>query len=83
MSVAPDFDVCPMALAEHDKVVKFANVDGAAFIFAETSLEGKPVRADLDEIYADTDLSFKTARLESTVDLETVDIEYDTLFIYE
>ena len=83
MVAQPNFDVCPMALAEHDNVVKFANVDGAAFIFAKTSLEGKPIRADLDEIYADTDLSFKTARLESTVDLETVDIEYDTLFIYE
>ena len=83
MVAQPNFDVCPMTLAQHDKVVKFADVDGAAFIFTKTSVEGKPVRADLDEIYADTDLSFKTARLESTVDLETVDIEYDTLFIYE
>ena len=78
-----NFDVCPLALANNDKVVKFADVDGAAFIFAKTSLEGKPVRAELDEIYADTNLSFRTARLESTVNLKTVDCDYDALFIYE
>lgn len=78
-----NFDVCPIALADNDKVVNFADVDGRAFIFAKTSLEGKSVRADLDDIYADTDLEFWTARHSSTVDLETYDGDYDMLFIYE
>jgi len=74
---------CPLALAENDNVVNFAAVDDAAFIFAKTSLEGKPVRAELDEIYADHEFSFRTARHSSTVDLDTYDGEYDMLFIYE
>jgi len=76
-------DVCPLALAENDNVVNFADVDGSAFIFAKTSLEGKTTRAELDEIYADSDLSFMTARHSSTVDLDTYDGDYDMLFIYE
>lgn len=80
---APNFDVCPMALADNDNVVNFADVDGSAFIFAKTSLEGKPVRDELDEIYADTDLEFWTARHSSTVELDTYDGEYDMMFIYE
>ena len=78
-----NFDVCPMGLAQNDKVVNFADVDGAAFVFAKTSLEGKPVRADLDEIFANTELSFMTARHSTTVDLDTYDGDYDMLFIYE
>lgn len=78
-----NFDVCPLALADNDNVVNFADVDGSAFIFAKTSLEGKPTRAELDEIYADSDLEFMTARHSSTVDLDTYDGEYDMLFIYE
>jgi len=76
-------DVCPLALAENDNVVNFADVDGSAFIFAKTSLEGKTTRAELDEIYADSPLSFMTARHSSTVDLDTYDGDYDMLFIYE
>lgn len=78
-----NFEVCPIALADNDKVVNFADVEGSAFIFAKTSLTGKPVRSDLDEIYADTDLDFMTARHSSTVDLEHYNGDYDMLFIYE
>jgi len=81
-SMEASYDVCPLGLADNDKVVKFADVDGSAFVFAKTSLEGKPVRADLDEIFKHTGLTFETARHSSTVDLETVDCEYDMLFIY-
>jgi len=77
-----NYEVCPMALAQNDNVVNFANVDGSAFIFAETSLEGTTTRAELDEIYTDSDLSFMTARHSSTVDLETYDGDFDMLFIY-
>lgn len=83
-----NLEVCPVELAQNDKVVGFTNVDGSAFIFAETSLEGKPVRAELDEIYADSPLSFETAQLKSVVgdmcdvnDMDEVD-DYDMLFIY-
>jgi hypothetical protein len=76
-------DVCPLALADNDNVVNFADVDGSAFIFAKTSLEGKTTRAELDEIYADSELSFMTARHSSTVDLDTYDGDYDMLFIYD
>jgi len=78
-----DLDVCPIALADNDNVVNFADVDGSAFIFAKTSLEGKPVRAELDEIYTDNEREFMTARHSSTVDLDTYDGDYDMLFIYE
>lgn len=74
---------CPIALADNDNVVNFAAVDDSAFIFAKTSLEGEPVRAELDEIYADTGLEFMTARHSSAVDLDTYDGDYDMLFIYE
>jgi len=76
------FDVCPLALAENDNVVNFADVDGTAFIFAKTSLEGTPVRAELDDIYADTELEFETARHSSTVDLDHYDGDYDMMFLY-
>jgi len=78
-----NFEVCPLELAENDNVVNFADVDGSAFIFATTSLEGEPVRSELDSIYADTDLDFMTARHSSTVDLDTYDGDFDMLFIYE
>jgi hypothetical protein len=78
-----NYEVCPLALADNENVVNFADVDGSAFIFAKTSLEGKTTRAELDEIYADTDLEFMTARHSSTVDLDTYDGDYDMLFIYE
>jgi len=77
-----DYDVCPMGLAANDNVVKFADVDGAAFVFADMPV-GEAVRSQLDSIFADTDLTFKTARHGSTVDLDTVDDEFDMLFIYE
>ena len=80
---APNFDVCPLALANNDRVVKFADVDGRAFVFAETQLEGEPTRSQLDSIFADTDLEFWTARHESTVELDTVNCDFDMLFIYE
>ena len=78
-----NYDVCPMALATSDNVVNFADVDGAAFVFANTSLQGPTTRAELDEIFAGTGLRFKTARHSSTVDLDTYDGDYDMLFIYE
>ena len=73
---------CPIELAENDKVVNFAAVDDSAVIFAKTSVEGEPVRAQLDEIYAGHEFSFETARHSSTVDLDTYDGDYDMLFIY-
>jgi hypothetical protein len=79
---AENFNVCPLALADNDNVVKFADVDGAAFVFADMPV-GEAVRAQLDEIFAQTDLAFKTARHGSTVDLDTVDAAFDMLFIYE
>ena len=78
-----NFDVCPMGLADSDNVVNFADVDGSAFVFAKTSLEGPTTRAELDEIFNSTDLEFMTARHSSTVDLDTYDGDYDMLFIYE
>jgi len=83
VTVRPNFDVCPLALAECDRVVKFADVDGSAFVFATTQQTGKTTRAVLDEIFSETDLEFYTARLASTVDLDTVDVDFDMLFIYE
>lgn len=77
------FDVCPLELADNDNVVNFADVDGSAFIFAKTSLEGEPVRAELDRVYDGTGFEFMTARHSSTVDLDTYDGDYDMLFIYE
>lgn len=77
-TIHPDL---PLALAENEHVEKFSAVDGAAFIFATMPATAN-VRAELDAIYADTDLSFWTARHASTVDV-SVDAEYDMLFIYD
>lgn len=77
-----NFEVCPMALAQNDNVLKFADVDGSAFVFADMPA-GTNVRAELDEIFAGTDLSFRTARHASTVDLETINPDCDMLFIYD
>lgn len=82
VNVHPDL---PIELAQNPNVEKFAAVDGAAFIFARMPAD-QNVRAQLDEIYADHDLEFWTARHASTVDSK-LDVEisddYDMLFIYK
>lgn len=87
MAQKADLEKNPLELAENNNVVGFTHVDGVAFIFAKTSLEGEPVRAQLDEIYADTGMEFWTARHSSTVDLDSAEApdsdDYDMLFLYE
>jgi hypothetical protein len=72
---------CPLALAGNDNVVNFAAVDDSAFIFAKMPATAN-VRAELDELYADHEFDFETARHSSTVDLEHYNGDYDMLFIY-
>lgn len=73
----------PVDLARNDNVVKFADVDGAAFIFANMPEAGtETVRAQLDDIYAGLGLEFRTARHSSFVDVD-IGADYDMLFIYE
>ena len=73
----------PLALAENENVVNYSTADGVAFIFAKMPATAN-VRAELDAIYADTDLEFWTARHASTVDLEhEIPNDYDMLFLYE
>jgi hypothetical protein len=81
-------DVCPVALADNDNVVQFADVDGTAVISAELP-DDESVRSQLDEIYADHDLSFETCRHASVVESQTnlhdmaeFESEYDMMYIY-
>lgn len=83
-----NLDVCPVALAENENVVQFANVDGKAMIFAELPGD-ESVRNQLDKIYAHTDLSFETCRHPSVVEskcdvheLAEFDDEYDMMYLY-
>jgi len=71
----------PLALSANPNVVGFAAVDDSAMVFANMPSE-EPVRAQLDEIYANHELDFETARHSSTVDLDTSDEDFDKLFIY-
>jgi hypothetical protein len=81
-------DVCPLALTQNDNVVQFADVDGTAVICAKLP-DDESVRSQLDEIYADHDLSFETCRHASVVESKTglhdmgeFDDDYDMMYFY-
>ena len=81
-------DVCPVELADNDNVVQFADVDGTAVISAVLP-DDESVRSQLDEIYADRELSFETCRHASVVESKTdlhdmaeFDDEYDMMYFY-